>query len=158
MIFNLFSIPVYNCQLNFDNKKIEKYCYDLKEKDKGRVISNEGGWQSNSLDGYIPDLNELLIEILGRTNSFAKDIGLKTPMKLINGWVNINRYKDYNVEHSHPGCTMSGVFYVSTPKDCGDLINSKISLNWEKRSYEIGIFYQPHNESGGIIFNLYGFQ
>ena len=121
MIFNLFSIPIYNCQLNFDNKKIEKYCYDLKEKDKGRVISNEGGWQSNSLDGYIPDLNELLIEILGRTNSFAKDIGLKTPMKLINGWVNINGYKDYNVEHNHPNSLLSAVYYVKTNDKSGDL-------------------------------------
>ena len=46
----------------------------------------------------------------------------------------------------------------SDSKDYGDFINSKISLNWKKRSYEIGIFYQPHNESGGILFNLYGFQ
>ncbi len=46
----------------------------------------------------------------------------------------------------------------SDSKDYGNLINSKISLNWKKRSYEIGIFYQPHNETGGILFNLYGFQ
>jgi len=46
----------------------------------------------------------------------------------------------------------------SDSKDYGDLINSKISLNWKKRSYEIGIFYQPHNESGGILFSLFGFK
>ena len=43
-------------------------------------------------------------------------------------------------------------------EDYGDFINSKISLNWQKRSYEIGMFYQPHNESGGILFTLYGFK
>ena len=43
-------------------------------------------------------------------------------------------------------------------KDYGDFINSKISLNWQKRSYEIGVFYQPHNESGGILFTLFGFK
>jgi hypothetical protein len=42
--------------------------------------------------------------------------------------------------------------------DYGKFINSKISLNWKKRSYEFGIFYQPHNQAGGISFNLYGFQ
>ena len=42
--------------------------------------------------------------------------------------------------------------------DYGDFINSKISLNWKKRSYEFGIFYQPHNESGGINFTLFGFE
>ena len=42
--------------------------------------------------------------------------------------------------------------------DYGNFINSRISLNWQKRSYEFGIFYQPHNEAGGISFNLFGFK
>ncbi len=46
----------------------------------------------------------------------------------------------------------------SDSKDYGDFINSKISLNWQKRSYEIGVFYKPHNESGGILFTLFGFK
>ncbi len=46
----------------------------------------------------------------------------------------------------------------SNSKDYGDFINSKISLNWKKRSYEFGIFYQAHNEAGGIAFTLFGFQ
>ena len=43
-------------------------------------------------------------------------------------------------------------------KDYGELINSKISLNWKKRSYEFGLFYQPHNEAGGVSFTLFGFK
>ena len=31
--------------------------------------------------------------------------------------------------------------------DYGEFTDSKISLNWKKRSYEFGIFYQPHNLS-----------
>ena len=42
--------------------------------------------------------------------------------------------------------------------DYGEFINSKISLNWKKRSYEFGIFYQPHNQAGGITFSLFGFR
>ncbi len=42
--------------------------------------------------------------------------------------------------------------------DYKKFINSKISLNWKKRSYELGIFYQPHNQVGGISFNLFGFK
>jgi len=42
--------------------------------------------------------------------------------------------------------------------DYGEFINSKISLNWQKRSYEFGIFYQPHNQAGGISFKLFGFR
>ncbi|MBO8239346.1 DUF3769 domain-containing protein [Prochlorococcus marinus XMU1412] len=40
----------------------------------------------------------------------------------------------------------------------GEFINSKISLNWKKRAYEFGIFYQPHNQAGGISFELFGFK
>jgi hypothetical protein len=40
----------------------------------------------------------------------------------------------------------------------GEFINSKISLNWKKRSYELGFFYQPHNQAGGISFSLFGFK
>ena len=46
----------------------------------------------------------------------------------------------------------------SESNDYGELINSKISLNWKKRSYEFGIFFKPHNQSGGIAFSLYGFK
>ena len=42
--------------------------------------------------------------------------------------------------------------------DYGEFLDSKISLNWKKRSYEFGIFYQPHNETGGISFSLFGFK
>jgi hypothetical protein len=42
--------------------------------------------------------------------------------------------------------------------DYGEFINSKISLNWKKRSYEFGLFYQPHNQAGGISWSLFGFK
>ncbi len=42
--------------------------------------------------------------------------------------------------------------------DYGEFIDSKVSLNWKKRSYEFGIFYQPLNQSGGISFGLFGFK
>ncbi len=42
--------------------------------------------------------------------------------------------------------------------DYGEFIDSKISLDWKKRSYEFGIFYKPNNQAGGISFTLYGFK
>ena len=46
----------------------------------------------------------------------------------------------------------------SDSNDYGEFIDSKILVNWTKRSYEFGIFYQPHNQAGGISFNLFGFR
>jgi len=47
---------------------------------------------------------------------------------------------------------------TNNSSDFGEFIDSKISLNWKKRSYEVGIFYQPHNKAGGISFSLFGFK
>jgi len=47
---------------------------------------------------------------------------------------------------------------TSDSDDYAEFIYSKISLNWKKRSYEFGIFYQPHNQAGGISFSLFGFK
>ena len=47
---------------------------------------------------------------------------------------------------------------TSSSSDYGEFINSLISLNWRKRTYEIGVFYQPHNQAGGINFSLFGFK
>jgi len=42
--------------------------------------------------------------------------------------------------------------------DYGEFIYSKIGMNFKKRSYSFGIFYQPHDQAGGINFTLYGFK
>ena len=53
----------------------------------------------------------------------------------------------------------SGTLQLSDDSDdYGKFIDSKISLNWKKRSYEFGIFYQPSNQAGGISFSLFGFE
>ena len=42
--------------------------------------------------------------------------------------------------------------------DYGKFIYSKIGMNFKKRSYSFGVFYQPHNQAGGINFTLNGFK
>ena len=40
----------------------------------------------------------------------------------------------------------------------GEFIYSRIGMNFKKRSYSFGIFYQPHDKAGGINFILNGFK
>ena len=40
----------------------------------------------------------------------------------------------------------------------GEFIYSRIGMNYKKRSYSFGIFYQPHDQAGGINFTLNGFK
>ena len=63
MIHNIFSIPLYNTKLSIDNKPILSYCTSLAKRNKGRVMTNVGGWQSNDLNGVHKPLNELLEDI-----------------------------------------------------------------------------------------------
>ena len=42
--------------------------------------------------------------------------------------------------------------------DYGKFIYSRIRMNFKKRSYSFGVFYQPHNQAGGINFTLNGFK
>ena len=42
--------------------------------------------------------------------------------------------------------------------DYGEFIYSKIGLNFKKRSYSFGVFYQPSDQAGGINFTLNGFK
>ena len=34
-------------------------------------------------------------------------------------WININKWRDFNSAHVHPGCDLSGVLWIKTPKDSG---------------------------------------
>ena len=42
--------------------------------------------------------------------------------------------------------------------DYGKFIYSRIGMNFKKRSYSFGIFYQPYDQAGGINFTLNGFK
>ena len=139
MIQDIFKVPIWTIPLKLDNKSMATYCNSLKRKDKGRKISNEGGWQSNNLTGEHPKLNALFLAIEHNANTFAKELELKTPLVIDNIWININDYKSYNVRHRHVGAILSGVYYVSTPKDCGNIVfcnpDQSIEYDWAEYNH-----------------------
>ena len=51
MIHNIYEIPIYSAKLLLDNSAIRSHCLSLTKTDKGRVLTNSGGWQSNNLPG-----------------------------------------------------------------------------------------------------------
>ena len=64
MIEEVFKVPIYKQKLKLDLKTIETFCANLSLKDKGKTISNVGGWQSNNLylNKKTPELKELLLD------------------------------------------------------------------------------------------------
>ena len=109
--------------LRLDNARIERFCYALKEKGGGRVVSNGGGWQSNNIDLATPELQELFRIITDKLNELHRYFNLKSSMRQVieDAWVNINKKGDFNYTHAHPGMFFSCVYYVKGGPNKGNI-------------------------------------
>ena len=127
-IHDIFRVPVYSTQLNLDIKKLQSFCNEYQQKDTGKTLSNVGGYHSNDLPlnklkwPLGESLYPLIKEINTHSSKFAKEFVNNNEQTLANIWININTYKDTNNSHSHPFSDISGVYYVKTPDDCGDIV------------------------------------
>tara|TARA_R100001082_G_scaffold28639_1_gene14382 strand:+ start:359 stop:922 length:564 start_codon:yes stop_codon:yes gene_type:complete len=114
-VLNIFSAPIYSKILNLETKKLREYCIYLKENIDSVNISNRGGWQSPSLEEEDhPVLNNLISEIYKSGEKYRETISYKYPLKIENMWINVNGNKDYNVQHIHHYCVVSGVYYLTS--------------------------------------------
>ena len=122
-VTNLFPSSVHRLGIdNFDDYKDQliKETYQERDEDPiGRKVSNRGGWQSNPIHiGYCK--SETLKNIIMSSVS-------KLPISgnlscTIEGWKNINEPGNFNTLHHHPNCNLSGVLWIKTPKNCGNIV------------------------------------
>jgi len=118
---DLFKYQLYQTKLDVDVENIIQYCLHLKNTDKGRVISNLCGWQSNDLE-EIPESIQKLKELIElNLNYYGRQLYFNKQLYLDNMWININEYKDSNKPHMHPKSVLSGVFYLNVHNDTGTL-------------------------------------
>jgi len=120
----IFSVPLYSEQLNLNTDTISQYCLEMKKGISSSTISNIGGWQSPPLKGEHKPLDTLLISILNTAKCYQDTFQYKHLLKINTMWVNINGYKDYNLEHHHTNTVIAGVYYVKAYKNSGDLVFS----------------------------------
>jgi|TARA_B110000285_G_C14818153_1_gene465201 uncharacterized protein (TIGR02466 family) len=167
MIHNIFQVPVYQNELKIDNQSLSKYCIQLSHKEKGRTISNIGGWQSNY---FKENNNSMLIKNLWpnvkkHAIQFGKKINVDVKGNLGSLWVNVNGYKDTNSLHHHPDCLVSGVYYIKTHEDCGNIrfyhpCHLLLSQDWknmkhipnEYNSYNSATWWYPSIEGMLYLF------
>jgi uncharacterized protein (TIGR02466 family) len=123
-IQEIFSVPIYKIKLDLNVKELQSLCQwkSIDEYESGRVVSNLGGYHSNNLllDDVI--LQPLIEEIETHSSQFAKTFISKNKQILSSMWFNINFYKDSNISHNHSGDDISGVYYIKTPNECGNII------------------------------------
>ena len=118
---DIFRISIYENKLNINNSKLIKYILNLKKQSKGVNKTNITGWQSNNLNLTESIFKELNNEISNNFLKYINQIPLKNDFKISSMWANVNSYKDYNVAHDHGSSVISGVFYIKTPKQCGNI-------------------------------------
>jgi uncharacterized protein (TIGR02466 family) len=122
----LFAFPVVHIlpENNYEGADFVKLCLSEKEKDPtGLTKSNRKGWQGGydffkKEDGYklFNHINSRIGEALGVLNV---PIG---KLSWLNSWINISPPEAYNTSHIHPGAKFSGVFYIQTPPNCGNIV------------------------------------
>ena len=120
-IVKLFPVPIHQFDVNGFSEiqdKLIDYAYNLKKEDDGVKISNRVGWQSTSFKVENEDdlLHSFLINCL---NGFPP---IKESVKLfVSAWININRPGDFNIKHFHPQSDLSGVLWIKTSNNCGNI-------------------------------------
>jgi len=118
---------------------------------KGKNFSNYGGWQSKSFtktNSYTKPLFNILNTAV---EEIKNKIEYQHNLKLQDYWYNINYKDSFNIPHIHVGVhadtIVSGVFYIETPKDCGQIVfkrnNQLIGLMYEGRTTR----YNEYNSS-----------
>ena len=127
MFVPLFPSIAHICGVEgFDNIQSQLIQFAQEEKDKsdGITVSNRGGWHSKV--NYNDEPNLLYLTIVKNLNEYfsepANGFNKDTKFEISSLWININSTGDYNLPHIHANCDMSGVFWISTPKDSGQLV------------------------------------
>ena len=121
---NLFPSSIHSLGINdFDDYKDQLVKEVYQERDEnpiGRKISNYGGWQSNQINiNYCKSetLKEIIIRSLCHLEPIFKNVSMN-----VQGWMNINGPGNFNVKHDHPRSNLSGVLWIKTPKNSGNLV------------------------------------
>ena len=116
MIETIFNDTIYT--IDSDCMITQQDCLLHSKDNDNNIRLNAGGYHSTNRLGVFPQLEEF---ITNHAKTYASQLGLKSNLKIDEIWININDYKDHNKAHTHPGSCLSGVYYVHTPKNCGNI-------------------------------------
>ena len=105
---------------DFKQKKLIDFCYSEKKQNvKGLTRSNKGGWHSRIYNIYEDNIiSEHIKKGLGKSVFTCLNKNLEVNLTY---WIMINSPNTYNTRHTHPNSHLSGVFWIKTPKNSGDL-------------------------------------
>jgi len=104
-----------------DNQSLKTWAYERMKTDRGRHISNYGGYQSTDIaSGECAEIDKLVEHLNVEVNNCADQVGMH-PLEIYNIWINVNPPGAYNHLHHHVGSVLSGVYYVDATVDQGNI-------------------------------------
>jgi len=161
-VIDIFKHSVTRIKLKENLKEIYNFCIHTNKKQKGQIKSNSGGYHSDNLNIKEPILNSLVNNIKLNANLVSKELfKINLDLEIDSMWFIINKYKDFNLPHTHTFSKMSGVFYVNVPKNSGDLVflnDTKIDNYLDKpyvseyNLYNSSIYFIPPEENMLYLF------
>ncbi len=104
-----------------DNDALSTFAYDRQLTDDGVTVSNYIGWQSNSIKEGDNKAFDELVKVIN-TEMINCSVQSELPeLEIQNIWININKPGAYNHLHNHAGAILSGVYYVKSTPEQGNL-------------------------------------
>jgi uncharacterized protein (TIGR02466 family) len=104
------------------NQQLLELIYQLRKVDPGYTASNVLGWHSKVNLFELKEVQPLKVRIDMAIAEVATAMGYeKVTIAPANCWANINPHNASNKIHDHANCLFSGVYYVKTPENCGNL-------------------------------------
>ena len=104
------------------NKYLEPKIIQWSQQDKGEHKTNAGGWHSKTDMNQKEEYNPLTRELFNMQEEIYQKENLSRKPVLGNMWANINYPGCYNRPHLHPNSLFSGVYWIKTPVQSGNLM------------------------------------
>jgi uncharacterized protein (TIGR02466 family) len=124
-VIPLFSTWIYICENGPKhlNARLEELTRTLMHDDRNAAQrTNQGGWhyKFDVFEVREPVVDEFREQLVEHCHAFLNQTRPPERKKRdrfrLQGWINLNRAGDRNVLHCHPGCFLSGTYYVKTPE------------------------------------------
>ena len=119
----LFPTPVYIADIKHPtlNQELERDIVAWSKQDKGIVRTNVQGWHSKTNMHERPEFKKLVNMLYDCQKTVYEQEYYESEPVLGNMWANINPPGGSNRAHQHPNSLWSGVYWIKTPKNCGEL-------------------------------------
>tara|TARA_R100001086_G_scaffold170143_1_gene92854 strand:- start:136 stop:723 length:588 start_codon:yes stop_codon:yes gene_type:complete len=120
---HFFPTIIYGKDVDLDNQWLENKIMEWCRQDQeGVTKTNVNGWHSKTDMHTRNEYKPLFDELFKMQFEIYNEEHLNRQPKLGNMWANINYTNSYNKPHVHPNALFSGVYYVKSPENSGELV------------------------------------